>query len=78
MSRRRARRAARAANSCYEFAADPKAVRVTAINPQGEHRAWTLDELLPAGFSGRELPGAVSELVFRGGTILTIDPAAIM
>lgn len=40
----------------YEFAPDPRAVTVTAINPQGERRAWTLAELLPAGFSGRELP----------------------
>jgi len=39
-----------------ELAADPKAVTVTAINPQGERRAWTLAELIPFGFSGRELP----------------------
>lgn len=40
----------------FEFAANPAAVVVTAINPAGERRSWTLAELLPAGFSGRELP----------------------
>ncbi|MBA3395407.1 MAG: cytidine deaminase [Deltaproteobacteria bacterium] len=40
----------------FEFASDPAAVTVTSINPAGEHRSWTLAELLPAGFSGRELP----------------------
>jgi cytidine deaminase len=40
----------------YEFARDPKAVKVTAINGKGERRSWTLAELLPDGFSGRELP----------------------
>ena len=39
-----------------EFVTDPTAVRVTAINPQGEQRSWTVAELLPDGFSGRELP----------------------
>lgn len=39
-----------------EFAADPAAVTVTAVNPQGERRSWTLAELIPFGFSGRELP----------------------
>lgn len=39
-----------------EFAADPAAVTVTAINPQGERRAWTLAELIPDGFRGSELP----------------------
>jgi cytidine deaminase len=39
-----------------EFAADPAAVTVTAINPAGERRTWTLAELIPDGFSGRELP----------------------
>lgn len=38
-----------------EFAPDPAAVTVTAINPQGERRTWTLAELIPDGFSGREL-----------------------
>jgi cytidine deaminase len=40
----------------HEFAVDPAAVTVTAINPHGERRTWTLAELLPDGFSGRELP----------------------
>ena len=39
-----------------EFAADPAAVTVTAVNPRGERRSWTLAELIPDGFSGRELP----------------------
>jgi len=39
-----------------EFAADPAAVTVTAINPRGERRSWTLAELIPDGFSGKELP----------------------
>jgi cytidine deaminase len=40
----------------HEFATDPAAVTVIAINPRGERRSWTLAELLPDGFSGRELP----------------------
>jgi len=39
-----------------EFAADPAAVTITAVNPQGERRTWMLAELIPHGFSGRELP----------------------
>jgi len=39
-----------------EFAPDPAAVTVTAVNPRGERRSWTLAELLPDSFSGRELP----------------------
>jgi cytidine deaminase len=39
-----------------EFAPDPAAVMVTAVNPSGERRSWTLAELLPDGFSGKELP----------------------
>ena len=39
-----------------EFAPDPTAVTVTAINPRGERRTWTLAALIPDGFSGRELP----------------------
>jgi cytidine deaminase len=39
-----------------EFAPDPAAVTITAINPRGERRTWTLAELIPYGFSGRELP----------------------
>ena len=40
----------------FEFARDPKAVTVTAVNNKGERRSWTLAELLLDGFSGRELP----------------------
>jgi cytidine deaminase len=39
-----------------EHASDPAAVTVTAINPRGERRTWTLAQLIPDGFSGRELP----------------------
>ena len=39
-----------------EFAADPSKVTVVAINPRGERRSWTLAELLPDSFSGKELP----------------------
>ena len=39
-----------------EFAPDPAVVTVTAVNPRGERRSWTLAELIPDGFSGRELP----------------------
>ena len=39
-----------------EFAPDPTAVTVTAISPSGERRSWTLAELIPDGFSGKELP----------------------
>ena len=40
-----------------EFAGDPARVTVTSINNQGERRSWTLAELIPDGFSGRELQG---------------------
>jgi cytidine deaminase len=40
----------------FEFAKDANAVLVTAINPQGERRSWTLAQLLPDGFKGDELP----------------------
>ena len=39
-----------------EFAPDPSKVPVVAINGLGERREWTLAELLPDSFSGRELP----------------------
>ncbi|HEY5925008.1 MAG TPA: cytidine deaminase [Kofleriaceae bacterium] len=39
-----------------EFAPDPATVEVIAINPRGERRSWTLAQLIPDGFSGRELP----------------------
>jgi cytidine deaminase len=40
----------------FEFAKDASAVVVTAVNPQGEQRSWTLAQLLPDGFKGDELP----------------------
>ena len=40
-----------------EFAADPAEVIVVATNLAGERRTWTLAQLIPDGFSGRELPG---------------------
>lgn len=40
----------------FEFAKTASAVRVTAVNPQGEQRTWTLAQLLPDGFKGDELP----------------------
>lgn len=39
-----------------EFADDPHAVTVTSINPKGERRSWTLAQLIPDGFTGKELP----------------------
>ena len=39
-----------------EFANDPHAVVVTSVNPAGEARSWTLAQLIPDGFNGRELP----------------------
>jgi cytidine deaminase len=39
-----------------EFASDPGKVLVTAVNPQGERRTWTLAQLLPDSFTGQELP----------------------
>jgi cytidine deaminase len=39
-----------------EFAPDPTAVRVVATNPAGERAEWTLAELIPAGFTGKQLP----------------------
>ena len=38
-----------------EFA-HPAGVTVIAVNPQGERREWTLAQLLPDSFDGRELP----------------------
>ena len=39
-----------------EFAPDPTQVRVIAVNAAGERRTWTLAELIPHGFTGKELP----------------------
>lgn len=40
-----------------EFADDPRTFRVIAVNPRGERREWTLDQLLPDSFTRAELPG---------------------
>jgi cytidine deaminase len=39
-----------------EFAKDPRTVTITAINPKGERRSWTLAQLIPDAFDGTELP----------------------
>lgn len=39
-----------------EFSPDPSAVTVASINPKGERRSWTLAQLIPDGFTGKELP----------------------
>jgi cytidine deaminase len=39
-----------------EFAPFPHSVRVVAVNSKGETRSWTLAQLLPDAFSGKELP----------------------
>jgi cytidine deaminase len=44
----------------HEFAEDPATFRVIAINPAGERREWTLAELLPDGFSKKELTDVAS------------------
>jgi len=38
-----------------EFADDPEHLRVVALNPAGERAEWTLAELIPAGFTGKQL-----------------------
>jgi cytidine deaminase len=38
-----------------EFADDPEHLRVVCLNPQGERAEWTLAELIPAGFTGKQL-----------------------
>jgi cytidine deaminase len=38
-----------------EFSEDPAAVRVISVNPEGERCEWTVAELIPAGFTGRQL-----------------------
>jgi cytidine deaminase len=39
-----------------ELSPDPARVRVIAVNPAGERREWTLAQLIPDGFTGKELP----------------------
>lgn len=43
-----------------EFADDPARLRVVATNPAGERAAWTLAELIPAGFTGASLAKPVA------------------
>lgn len=38
-----------------ELADDPARLRVIAVNPAGERAEWTLAELIPAGFTGKQL-----------------------
>ena len=38
-----------------EFCDDPAACRVVAVNAEGERCEWTVAELIPAGFTGRQL-----------------------
>ena len=38
-----------------EFADDPSALKVVAVNTSGERVDWTLAELIPAGFTGKQL-----------------------
>lgn len=38
-----------------EFADDPTALEVVAVNPAGERATWTLAELIPHGFTARQL-----------------------
>jgi cytidine deaminase len=42
-----------------ELADDLQTFRVVAVNPQGERREWTLDQLLPDSFTRAELPGPI-------------------
>jgi cytidine deaminase len=39
-----------------EFCDDPATVRVVSTNPAGERAEWTVAELIPAGFTGKQLP----------------------
>lgn len=38
-----------------EFADDPAALEVIAANPAGDRASWTLAELIPHGFTARQL-----------------------
>lgn len=39
-----------------EFASDPTTTRVVAIGPGDARAEWTVAELIPAGFTGKQLP----------------------
>jgi cytidine deaminase len=41
----------------HEFVDDPAELRVVAINPSGQRVEWTLAELIPAGFTRKQLGG---------------------
>jgi cytidine deaminase len=45
-----------------EFAVCPEEVAVVVANGQGEERSYTLEQLLPAPFSGESLAGPQTEL----------------
>jgi len=38
-----------------EFADQPEQLRVICVTPDGERAEWTLAELIPAGFTGKQL-----------------------
>ena len=38
-----------------EFTPDPTTVRVIAVGPDGGHAEWTVAELIPYGFTGKQL-----------------------
>jgi cytidine deaminase len=38
-----------------EFTQDPSKVRVIAVGPNGTHAEWTVAELIPHGFTGKQL-----------------------
>jgi cytidine deaminase len=38
-----------------EFSPDPAATRVTSIGPGAARVSWTVAELIPAGFTGKQL-----------------------
>lgn len=41
-----------------EFSPDPAATRITAIGPGAARVSWTVAELIPAGFTGKQLAPA--------------------
>ncbi len=43
-----------------EFAPDPAAVRVIALGAGGSRAEWTVAQLIPYGFTGKQLPAAAT------------------
>jgi cytidine deaminase len=43
-----------------EFTPDPSKVRVLALGPDGAHAEWTVAELIPHGFTGKQLDTAAA------------------